>query len=236
LAGLKLNDDMMKNARGLSTALRCGGANALLLALLCLPAQADDTTRRNSFGNVGDNAPQYRVYTYRGSDGVPVFTDQVPANASYSVLKFSCFACNPASTVDWHSTRLYTQEFAADIDRAARQHGIDPALIRAVIHAESGFNPGARSRKGAIGLMQLMPGTASDMGVDPTTVPQNIHGGTKYLAMLMNQYQGNILLATAAYNAGPSNVERFGGVPPFPETQTYVKRVKLLHDRYRTQG
>jgi len=226
----------MNRVRGLTTALLRSSASALLLALLCLPVNADGTARRNSFGNVSDNAPQYRVYTYRGSDGVPVFTDKVPANASYSVLKFSCFACNPRSSVDWHSTRLYTQEFAADIDRAARQHGIDPALIRAVIHAESGFNPGARSHKGAIGLMQLMPGTASDMGVDPTAVPQNIHGGTKYLAMLLSQYQGDIRLATAAYNAGPSNVERYKGVPPFAETQTYVQRVKLLHDRYRSQG
>lgn len=184
-----------------------------------------------------DNAGHYRVYTYRQQNGVVAFSDRAPAAQPYRVMEFSCFACNPRSTVNWGATRLFTQEFAAPIETAALAHGVDPALVRAVIHAESGFNPNARSRKGAIGLMQLMPDTASDMGVsDPASVQQNIRGGVKYLAMLLAQYRGDVTLATAAYNAGSGAVDKYGGVPPFEETQTYVRRVKLLHDRYRRQS
>lgn len=214
------------------------GLLPLLAALLAAPLGAAHAGgKQNSFGNVAEEAPRYRVYTYRQQNGVVAFSDKAPARRSYSVMEFSCFACNPRSTVNWGSTRLFTQEFATPIDLAARAHGVDPALVRAVIHAESGFNPNARSRKGAIGLMQLMPGTASDMGVsDPTAVQQNIQGGVKYLAMLLAQYKGNVTLATAAYNAGPGAVDKYRGVPPYEETQTYVRRVKLLHDRYRGQS
>lgn len=187
--------------------------------------------------DAADNAGHYRVYTYRQPNGVVAFSDRAPAAQPYRVMEFSCFACNPRSTVNWGATRLFTQEFATPIENAARAHGVDPALVRAVIHAESGFNPNARSRKGAIGLMQLMPDTASDLGVsDPTSVQQNIRGGVKYLAMLLGQYGGDVTLATAAYNAGPGAVDKYRGVPPFEETRTYVQRVKLLHDRYRRQG
>ena len=212
---------------------------ALLLALMLAAANvvASESGKNNSFGNVDDSAPLYKVFTYRQANGVPVFTDKVPARQSYEVMEFSCYACNPNSKVNWSATRLYTREYATPISLAAKAHGIDPALIRAVIHAESGFNPNARSRKGAIGLMQLMPGTASDMGVsNPDAAQQNIQGGVKYLAQLLDQYHGDVTLATAAYNAGPANVEKYRGVPPFAETQTYVKRVKLLLERYKAQG
>lgn len=210
-------------------------AAALLLVGLgfALAAEADGGGRTHTFSD-GSAAPVHRVFTYRQGDGVPVFTDKVPANQAYQVMEFSCYACNPRSAVDWHSTALHRNKYADSIAAAAQRHGVDAALIRALIHAESGFNPLARSHKGAIGLMQLMPGTAKDMGVsDPTVVQQNIEGGVKYLAMLLQQYQGDITLATAAYNAGPRNVERYGGVPPFAETRTYVARVKILLDRYR---
>jgi soluble lytic murein transglycosylase-like protein len=212
---------------------------ALLVLLTGIPAaQADSIGGQNSFGNVSTaSAPRYRVYTYRQANGVVVYTDKVPARQAFHVMDFSCYACNPRSTINWGATRLFTREFATPIETAAKANGVEPALVRAVIHAESGFNPNARSRKGAIGLMQLMPGTASDMGVsDPPAVQQNIEGGVKYLAMLLQQYKGNITLATAAYNAGPANVDKYGGVPPFEETQTYVRRVKLLHNRYRGAG
>jgi hypothetical protein len=215
---------------------------ALVVVMGCLLAFAvqatEGTGKRNSFGNVNDDAPRYRVFTYRQSNGVVAFTDQVPARQhSFSVMEFSCYACDPHSRVDWYATRLFTTEYTTQIAAAARRYDVDPALIRALIHAESGFNPNARSRKGAMGLMQLMPGTASDMGVSNAfVVQQNIEGGVKYLAMLLEQYRGDVTLATAAYNAGPGAVAKYGGVPPFAETVTYVQRVKLLHERYRTRA
>lgn len=185
----------------------------------------------------GSRVPMRRVFTYRQDDGVPVFTDKVPANQPYEIMEFSCYACDPGSSVNWNATRLHTDKYRAEIAAAATTWGVDEALIRAVMHAESGFNPYARSNKGATGLMQLMPGTAADMGVaDINAVNDNIQGGVKYLAMLLTQYGGDITKATAAYNAGPANVDRYGGVPPFAETRTYVERVKILHERYRAAG
>jgi len=208
---------------------------AALSALAWLPtsARADGLEAAAAFSD-GSSAPIRRVFTYRQDDGVPVFSDRAPTHLPYEVMEFACYACNPRSTVDWYSTPLHADKYRDIIGTAAREYGVDAALIRALIHAESGFNPLARSHKGAMGLMQLMPGTARDLGVtDALAVSQNVDGGVRYLANLLQQYQGDITLATAAYNAGPANVARYGGVPPFAETQTYVKRVKILHDRYR---
>lgn len=119
------------------------------------------------------------------------------------------------------------------IARASRRHDVDVSLIKAVIRAESNFNPDARSPKGALGLMQLMPSTAADMQVFNAFDPQqNIEGGTKYLRMLLDLYKDNIELALAAYNSGSQNVDRYGGVPPFPETQDYVRKVTAFNDRF----
>ncbi len=112
------------------------------------------------------------------------------------------------------------------IEDAAATHGVRPELVRAVIQVESGFNPRARSHKGAMGLMQLMPGTASDLGVDnPWDPAQNIRGGVAYLGSLIRQF-GDEVLALAAYNAGPGAVARHGQrVPPYRETQDYVQKI-----------
>lgn len=177
-----------------------------------------------------------RVFKYRKGESV-VFADSAPYKTRYEVIVYnSCYACAITSSIDWFNTRLHLTEFSDTIAQAARMYQVDPAFIRAVIHAESAFNPLARSRKGAMGLMQLMPDTARDMGVSDSTNPaQNIQGGVKYLAFLLQTFNGNQMLATAAYNAGPGAVTRHGGIPPFEETQTYVKRVKILFDRYKNQ-
>jgi soluble lytic murein transglycosylase-like protein len=113
-----------------------------------------------------------------------------------------------------------------EIDRAALLYQIPAELVRAVIWAESAGDAGAVSHRGALGLMQLMPHTAGEMYVqDPVDPAQNIMGGTRYLRWLANQFNGDMLLTLAAYNAGPDAVRKFGGVPPFEETRAYVRRV-----------
>lgn len=111
------------------------------------------------------------------------------------------------------------------ITTTAIKYGIDPDLALQVAMHESSLNQGARSPVGAIGLFQLMPGTAKDMGVDPTTVDGNIEGGVKYLAKMLGMFNGDTSLALAAYNAGPGNVRKYAGIPPFAETQNYVSKI-----------
>jgi soluble lytic murein transglycosylase-like protein len=115
------------------------------------------------------------------------------------------------------------------IHDASEKYGVDEGLISAVIQAESNFNPSAVSSAGAQGLMQLMPATASSLGVtDPLDPAQNVNGGVKLLSQLLDRYDGNTSLALAAYNAGPGAVAAYGGIPPYQETQTYVNRVLQL--------
>jgi len=211
------------------------GASLCLLALAPLCA-AQGPTELSSVPPGADH-PGYtdiQVYRYTNRSGVRSYSDRPPEGLRYEVMKFDCFACNPVSTIDWQKIPLQLQAYKSAIDTAARRYRVDPALVRAVIHAESAFRPGARSSKGALGLMQLMPDTARDMGVVNVLAPdENIRGGVKYLARLLEENRGDTALATAAYNAGPAAVKRYNGIPPFEETRTYVKRVKILHDRYK---
>ncbi|RKZ96065.1 MAG: lytic transglycosylase domain-containing protein [Gammaproteobacteria bacterium] len=175
------------------------------------------------------------IYKYPQSSDLIVFTDQKPSHtSSYEVLKFDCFACDPHSTIDWNKVRLNLTSYSAAVKQEAKLNNIDPALVRALIHAESAFNAKAVSKKGAQGLMQLMPATAKELGVDNAlNAEQNIAGGAKYLAQLLRQFNGDIQLATAAYNAGPGAVRKYNGIPPYSETQVYVERVGILHRRYQ---
>jgi soluble lytic murein transglycosylase-like protein len=176
------------------------------------------------------------VYRITRANGVTEYTNIRPSHGGYRVLFTyisTCYACNLHSTVNWMLTALNRDAYRAEVAAAATEFGVDPALLRAVIHAESAFNPNAISNKGAQGLMQLIPGTASDMGVNnPFDVSQNIRGGAQYLAGLLKEFNGDERLATAAYNAGPQNVVKYNGVPPFDETRVYVDRVATLRQRY----
>ena len=120
------------------------------------------------------------------------------------------------------------------IDKYADKNGLDADFVKAVINQESGFNPNATSKCGAMGLMQLMPGTAQGLGVTNAYDPeQNIEGGTKYLKGLMDRFDNNKSLALAAYNAGQNAVKKYGGIPPYQETQNYVKNVISQYDRMK---
>jgi hypothetical protein len=218
-----------------SRSLMWGG----LAWLSVLGAHAAEATEAGNEGrkpviSVGEPAPQStKVYRYLNG-GTVSFSDRPPGHDQYVILSYGCFACNPKSTINWNVTRLFRTEFAYEIEGAAREFNLDPALVRAVIHAESGFNVHARSPKGAIGLMQLMPSTAKLMGVSNPRLPQdNIQGGARYLAQLMSRFKSDITLVSAAYNAGPEAVQKHAGVPPYPETQVYVQRVRILLQRYR---
>lgn len=177
-----------------------------------------------------------QIYTYVDGNGITVFTDRRPDTTRYRVRNLGCFG--PCRTgVDWERTPLMNGYFQAEIETVSEVFGVDAALIRAVMHAESWFRPNAVSHAGAQGLMQLMPGTAQRFGVRNVFDPlENIKGGVAYLAWLINEFEGDLTRVIAAYNAGENAVRRHGGIPPFPETQEYVRRVKILLRRYRGAG
>jgi soluble lytic murein transglycosylase-like protein len=169
-----------------------------------------------------------QIYVARDANGTLILSDRPlgPGARTFPVPRTSAIrTTTPSDTV---SASRYDEL----IERYARARGLRPDLVRAVIQVESAFDPFARSPKGALGLMQLMPATADDLGVDDPFDPEaNIRGGTAYLRELIDRFGGNEELALAAYNAGPGAVERYGQtIPPYRETQDYVRRVKARTD------
>ncbi|GAB3060705.1 lytic transglycosylase domain-containing protein [Stenotrophomonas tumulicola] len=182
-----------------------------------------------------------QVYSFM-KDGVRHYTSarpsQVASLGQVRTIRYSfierCFACGARPGVNFGSVRLNTTAFQSEIAAAARRYGVEEAVVRAIIHAESAYNPTALSRAGAQGLMQLMPPTAARFGVmDSYDAAQNISGGVQYLAWLLKRFNGDLTLAAAGYNAGEGAVDRHGGVPPYSETRYYVQRVGQLAERYR---
>ncbi len=156
------------------------------------------------------------------------------SRVTYTYME-TCYACALRTDVDFATIRLNTEAYRQEIAAASRDFGVDEAVVRAIIHAESAYNPNAISRVGAQGLMQLMPATARRFGVaNVFDIGQNIRGGVQYLAWLLRRFDGNLTLAAAGYNAGEGAVDRYRGVPPYDETQRYVQRVSVLAERYRT--
>ena len=168
------------------------------------------------------------VWVYRDPQGRLHFSD-APRHRGFERLA-------PQARPRVRSQRKARRDYDSLIRQAGRHHGVNPALIKAVVHAESRFDATAVSHAGAQGLMQLMPGTARSLGVDDPFNPwQNIDGGTRYLRYLMARFEGDLNLTLAAYNAGEGTVRRYGGIPPYRVTRRYVQRVLDLYRRYGSQ-
>ena len=176
-----------------------------------------------------------QIFMYRNKDGSILFSTRKVGDKPAQVItaKSSSSLSYYRSSIDINVKPMNTAVFNELFQEAAKETGVEVGLIKAVIHAESAFNPRAVSPKGAKGIMQLMSVTAKDLGVSTLFHPgSNIKAGSRYLAQLLKRYGGNTVYALAAYNAGPEAVEKYKGIPPYSETKNYVKRVLRLKNRY----
>jgi hypothetical protein len=223
------------------TVYRCVRDNSVSLATApepgskCEAKEIEDHPAKvtNIWGSLG--VIHGTLYEWKQPDGSTIYTTRKQPGAT-PYLKFTVETPkgSPAhegmGQVGKPRLDMYGWQFKA----AAKANKIDEAWLRAIAHAESGFDADAVSSKGAQGVMQLMPATAREYGVaNPFASDQSIQGGAKYLRSLYRRYNGDLTLAAAAYNAGIGAVQKYGGVPPYAETQTYVAKVRALHERYR---
>lgn len=186
---------------------------SLLFILLCLLFFAGPSFSEN-------------LYSYKDAKGVIHLTNIQSDHRFRPIYK------RAPSRVFTNKMRRWMIDRA--IEKASRKHSIDAALIRAVVRAESNFDPYAVSYAGAQGLMQLMPETANYLNViNPFDIEENIYGGTKYLKQQLKHFDGDVALSVAAYNAGRSAVIRHGGIPPYKQTKTYVEKVLAFYDGYK---
>lgn len=187
-----------------------------------------------------------QIYFYKDRNGTTLLTNRKNSDSSLQKVKVTYYKdSNIHSYSNWGNSESsvlpsYSRSknsFDSIIRQAAQTHGVSEGLIKAVMHTESGFNSNARSPVGAQGLMQLMPATARRFNVSNSFDPQqNIFGGAKYLSWLIKRFNGNTNLALAAYNAGEGNVDKYGGIPPFRETQDYVRRVTSRYNNLYSTG
>lgn len=167
------------------------------------------------------------IYKYVDENGVVCYTDVPYGKKAQHVVSDKKVKKSDQPIA---AAVVFPKDYSQYIQKAASKYELEPELIRAVIKTESNGNHRAVSRKGAKGLMQLMPSTASDMNVSNPFDPEaNIDGGTRYLKYLLERFKGNMTLALAAYNSGPGTVEKYGNIPPINETQQYVKRIFNLY-------
>ena len=178
------------------------------------------------------------IFVYQAKDGSRLITDHLRVNANYKLVK--TYRAGPSklqsvaySPPSFYRARPRSSRYDGLISKTASSFGVDGALIKAMVQIESGYNPNAVSKKGAFGLMQLMPDTARRYGVRNVRSPtDNLRGGVRYLKDLLQMFDQDTKLALAAYNAGENNVKRYNGVPPFRETINYIKKVMQLHQLY----
>ena len=178
-------------------------------ALKNINSELPNANNIQSFDKVLQSTAKSQFGTLLRSKGITSVDAQLYTNPNVNITK-----------------RPSKEQIMSMIDVASEKYGVDSKLVKALVQQESGFNPNAKSKVGAMGLMQLMPSTAKGLGVtDPMDPQQNIEGGVKYLKSMLNRFHGNTILALAAYNAGPNAVSKYDGVPPYKETQNYVKSI-----------
>jgi len=176
------------------------------------------------------------IYRYVDEDDITHFTD-APTDKRFKIFMRDFKKDKELRTKLKYASSVNPAEYEQLIKSCSEKYGVNQSLVKAVIHAESGYDPNAVSRKGASGLMQLMPETAKSLKVADRFNPKdNVDGGVKYLRFLLDTFRGDVSLAVAAYNAGLSNVAKYGGIPPYNETRTYVNRVLSYMKSYQESG